>query len=82
MREAARDTGEIGRLARAAALTLAVLAIAACATLDFRAPKAAAAPAAFPETSFAVFSDAHLFVPELGIGEPSFDVRAQPEPAA
>jgi hypothetical protein len=63
---------------RHAALAVLVLAVAGCSTLDFRGPANAgrsgvAQPAAFPETSFAVFSDPHVFLPELGIGQPSFE---------
>lgn len=73
MKARPQSSGRIERALRCAALALTVLAVAACATLDFRAPSAAAAPAAFPETSFGVFSDPHVFLPELGIGEPSFE---------
>ena len=51
----------------------AAAALIACATLDFHAPAGETAGARFPETSFAVFSDAHLFLPELGMGQPAFE---------
>jgi predicted MPP superfamily phosphohydrolase len=52
---------------------LAALLVTACATLDFNGEKASAAFPAYPETSFAVFSDPHLFLSELGIGQPAFE---------
>ena len=58
-------------LAIAAALT--ALLFTACSTLDFSGEKASAAFPAYPETSFAVFSDPHVFLPELGIGQPAFE---------
>jgi hypothetical protein len=51
----------------------AALALASCAALDFRVEKVALPSPAYPATSFAVFSDPHLFLPELGIGESSFE---------
>jgi hypothetical protein len=52
---------------------VAALLITACSTLSFKAEKAAAPFPAYPETSFAVFSDPHIFLPELGIGQPAFE---------
>ncbi|HTZ52038.1 MAG TPA: metallophosphoesterase [Spirochaetia bacterium] len=57
-----------GALAGAAAA-----ALIACATLDFHAPAGETPAARYPQGSFAVFSDAHLFLPELGMGQPSFE---------
>ncbi len=54
-------------------ILLAVLALGSCATLDFTPEKTAAAFPAYPPVRFAVFSDAHVFLPELGIGQPSFE---------
>ncbi len=54
-------------------MLLAVLALCSCATLDFTPEKTAAAFPAYPPVRFAVFSDPHLFLPELGIGQPSFE---------
>ncbi len=51
----------------------AMLAITACSTLNFQAPQAVAPFPPYPETTFAVFSDPHVFLPELGIGQPSFE---------
>lgn len=51
----------------------AVAAVAACATLNFNAQKATEPFPAYPAASFAVFSDPHIFLPELGIGQPSFE---------
>ena len=59
---------------RAAVLAaLASLLIAGCSSTSFRAEKATAPFPAYPETSFAVFSDPHVFLPELGIGQPAFE---------
>jgi 3',5'-cyclic AMP phosphodiesterase CpdA len=49
------------------------LFITACSTLSFQAPKAAGPFPAYPAATFAVFSDPHIFLPELGIGQPSFE---------
>ena len=74
MRAAPRRIRRAARIAGIAGLALlTILAVSACSTLDFSAPGAAAPLAAFPETSFAVFSDPHVFLPELGIGEPAFE---------
>jgi hypothetical protein len=63
-----------GRMAKHAAVAfLAGAALSACSTLDFRVEKTNFPPPAYPETSFAVFSDPHLFLPELGIGQPAFE---------
>jgi 3',5'-cyclic AMP phosphodiesterase CpdA len=51
----------------------AALLITACSTVSFRAETSTAAFPAYPETSFAVFSDPHVFLPELGIGQPAFE---------
>jgi len=53
--------------------TTATLLVAACSTLSFKVEKATASFPTYPETSFAVFSDPHIFLPELGIGQPSFE---------
>ena len=47
--------------------------VTACATLDFNVAKSPVPSPAWPATSFAVFSDAHVFLPELGIGQPAFE---------
>jgi hypothetical protein len=47
--------------------------VTACATLNFEVAKSAVLSPAYPATSFAVFSDAHVFLPELGIGQPAFE---------
>ncbi len=51
---------------RLAPLAAEALLLAGCATLSFKAEEATAPFPPYPETSFAVFSDPHLFLPELG----------------
>jgi 3',5'-cyclic AMP phosphodiesterase CpdA len=64
---------KVVRSIRCVLAAVAVLLLAACSTLSFKAEKAAASFPAYPETSFAVFSDPHIFLPELGIGQPAFE---------
>jgi len=52
---------------------VAAASLIACATLDFRAPAGGAPAGRFPQASFAVLSDAHLFLPGLGMGQPAFE---------
>jgi hypothetical protein len=49
------------------------LSLAACAGFDYRAGTGPAPAPVYPSTSFAVFSDPHLFIPELGVGEPALE---------
>jgi len=52
---------------------LTALALIACTSLDFRVRTEEVSAPRLPQTSFAVFSDAHLFLPGLGVGQPSFE---------
>lgn len=52
---------------------VAALLLTACSTLDFKAHEAPGPFPDYPETSFAVFSDPHIFLSELGIGQPAFE---------
>ncbi len=63
----------IASMRHIAFVVLAALALASCAGFDYKVETEPAAPAAYPSTSFAVFSDPHLFMPELGVGQPGLE---------
>jgi Calcineurin-like phosphoesterase len=65
--KAAVRTAVVAALAVAASLVLG-----ACASLSFGVEGATPHPVC-PAATFAVFSDPHLFLPDLGVGEPAFE---------
>jgi 3',5'-cyclic AMP phosphodiesterase CpdA len=55
-------------------LALVLLAVlASCASVDYSAPAYGKSFPAYPDTSFAVISDPHLFSKGLGVGEPAYE---------
>jgi hypothetical protein len=68
------ESPTLGRIIAWAALAVFSAALlVSCAMLDFGVKQSDAPRPAYPATSFAVFSDPHVLLPELGIGQPAFE---------
>jgi 3',5'-cyclic AMP phosphodiesterase CpdA len=73
MNERRFESMKTTRMVRFALATIVVLLLTTCSTLSFKVKQVPARFPPYPETSFAVFSDPHIFLAELGIGQPSFE---------